>query len=302
MCLAAKLLFEWLGPRGFLPRYLGEVPLEILFTACTLRLVALLPDGRYRWRGERVLVHLPWLLLALPLATLAAGRPLLGLIAEDTVPRLTAQSAVLLLAVRCFALEPAARRQLRWVLVTGAALVLGFFLVSLGHLGGLAPVPSASALSLLVDAVPATVAPIAVSATLFRHVVLRRSLLYGLLWLEIGVLYLAATALLDTATAERFWVGMAAIAVAAATCAAGPLRRVLTRFADGPEPVAVEFARGPGEGLAEELASVLAKVRLARTQLDDESAAKETLTEVHLDTQRVIEEVRALARGLAEPR
>ncbi|HEV8420744.1 MAG TPA: histidine kinase [Actinomycetota bacterium] len=224
-------------------------------------MIALFPDGRYERRFERRILRGLWALLILPpLAVVSAPRisytewHVLGEVANPfalgplaplgTVIAVLATASwlafiagptLLVLRYRRASLER--RLQIKWILLWG--LLVGVASVAdFPRLFGLGP-------DLLSDKVVGYMAlvliaafPAAVLIGLFRHrlididLVVRKSLVYGALWLLIALAYVGAAAALGIAAGSRLPVGLAVLLTIAAAMLFQPARRRLERLAD----------------------------------------------------------------------
>jgi signal transduction histidine kinase len=224
--------------------------------------IALFPDGRYERRFERRILRGLWVLLVVPpLAVASAPRMsysqwhVLGEYANPFALELLAPLGAVvaglatwswlvfiagpaLLVARYRRASPERRLQIKWILLW--ALVLGMYSVTdlLLRLLGLIPdLLSETAWSYL--SFPLFVlAPAAVLIGLFRHriididLVIRKSLVYGALWLLIALAYVGGAAALGIAAGSRLPVGLAVLLTIAAAIVFQPARRRLERLAD----------------------------------------------------------------------
>ncbi|WP_116202571.1 sensor histidine kinase [Amycolatopsis circi] len=208
---------------------IGGIAAVLVVTA--VRLVGLLPDGRYRFAYEKAVLRALWLVVPFALVLTFAGGPLpvspipLGMWLLVLGP--------VLLAARYFLLPRAQRRLLRWLLgmavLVGTAVLAPLVLASRlvpGSTGQLAPI-----LVLL-----ATVAvPVALAVAAFRYrmlgVEVRRSTRYRLLWLLIALWYLGVVAGLSLAASRFLSLWPAMLVTVAAALAVLPIRARLSRAA-----------------------------------------------------------------------
>lgn len=292
--LVLALLDE--SPPGWLwTLNLVSVQLFFLGFAAYLALFAVFPDGRYERKYERRAVTTAIVAsLALPVLSLLASdhQPVvlapdsLGVPSPFTVPALSPLSAVppLMLAAPLVGLaifvpryrrsDPEQRLQMRWPLLSavagGAALGLSWLL---------GPVVPGSVDLLFVLALASL--PLTLFVGMVRHrlfdvdVVIRRSIVFGVLWLIIGLAYGAVAAALGMAAGERFPVNVAVIVTIVASMAFHPARQRLERLADriafGKRPTRYEALRRVAELLErgphlDELAQHLAET--ARDAID----------------------------------
>ncbi|MPZ74073.1 MAG: hypothetical protein GEU74_12730, partial [Nitriliruptorales bacterium] len=218
------------------------------------RLFGLFPDGRFEARYERVLLDCMWVFLVFPPIVLVA-RPLVLFpsfydVGEVVNPYAVAGLAGLGNAAGTFAFASqamfaagpvllglryrrgtaATRRRIRWLSLPA---VIPAFAVVLDVVVG----AHAVVLSLLYVLTMVTV-PLSVAVALLRpnlldvDVVLRKSLVYGVLWLVIAAAYVLAAASLGVAAGQRFSVGAAITLTVVATLVFQPARRRLEGLAD----------------------------------------------------------------------
>lgn len=226
--------------------------------AIALTLLALFPDGRYQRAYERRLIRPVWgLPIAVPILA-ALLTPRFHLAYDRSTPEITNPAAiaaaealpeilfstlatcflpvgVALLAVRYRRLGAEQRAQVRWLLwVCIVGLMAGVGLALLAARG-----------SGLVDAVFLVVGygflalvPVAVLIAILRYrlldvdVLIRKSLVYGTLWLLIVVVYVLAAAALGVAVGGQVPVTVAIVLTVVATVAFQPARRRLERLAN----------------------------------------------------------------------
>jgi signal transduction histidine kinase len=239
-----------------------------LTTAVTIaamaHLLGLFPDGRVQRPYERRALSSLWWLLALPPVVfvgtpdlLAPAYHMLGDLPNPYyVPALAPAGVVagvgvsltqglfavgvilLVLRYRRSSAEP--RRRIRWLLLpallAGSVAVVDLVVWRLYPAGA----PSAAAeLAIGVLWIPVIASlPVAIAIALLRptlldvDLVLRKSMVYGFLWLLIAVAYVAAAAGLGVAAGQRFSVGAAIVLTVVATLAFQPARQRLERIAD----------------------------------------------------------------------
>ncbi|WP_134728100.1 sensor histidine kinase [Amycolatopsis nivea] len=193
-----------------------------------VRLVGLLPDGRYRFAWEKAVLRSLWLVVPFALVLTYVGGPLpispipLGLWLLVLGP--------VLLAARYFQLPRAQRRLLRWLL--GMAVLVGTtVLVPLVMASRLGPRPLTPILVLAAT----TAVPVALTAAAFRYrmlgVEVRRSTRYRLLWLLIALWYIGVVAGLSLAASRFLSLWPAMLVTVAATLAVLPIQARLSRAA-----------------------------------------------------------------------
>lgn len=227
----------------------------------TLALLALFPDGRFQRAYEHRLIRPLWLLpIAVPLlaaltspslhvsydsATPRVANPLAisGLESLEGLPEalfslvatLFVPAGIVLLAVRYRRLGPEQRSQVRWllwVLIVGVMLAVGLALLAelgTGVIDVVAVVVGFAFLALV---------PVAILVSILRYrlldvdVLIRKSLVYGCLWLLIGAVYAGAAAALGIAAGGQLPVTLAILLTVLATLAFQPARRRLERLAN----------------------------------------------------------------------
>jgi signal transduction histidine kinase len=229
--------------------------------AVALTLLALFPDGHYRRAYERRVIRPVWIVpVAVPLlalvvtprfhlafdaATPEIANPLAisGLDGLDGVPQALfnllgtgfGPVGVALLAIRYRRLGGEQRAQVRWLLwvtITGLIAVVGLALLS-ARRSGLADV----ALMIVGYGFLALV-PVAILIAILRYrlldvdVLIRKSLVYGALWLLIVMVYVLAAAALGVAVGGQVPVALAILITVIATVAFQPARQRLERLAN----------------------------------------------------------------------
>ncbi len=219
-----------------------------------LQLLVRLPAGGVEDRFRRW-VHTSWLLVLVPPLAFTthrfvpvpwyAGDPTLVNPLQLPLPDLAATAITGLrgvteslylvglgvIVVRYARSGPATRRRLRWMLFVPVVVVAITLTIQLF------PDMPTSVLS-MVSATAVVAVPVFTALTLLGpggvdvdHV-LRRSIVYGVLWLAIAGLYVAAGAVVGTAAGQRLPAFSAAVLTVVATLAFQPARRWLERLAD----------------------------------------------------------------------
>lgn len=225
-----------------------------------LGLFAMFPDGRYQRAYEPLIVRVwaalvptvpvlelvahpnlyfnHWIVWANPtllntfyVPALAGLAPVLRQIDDQTlVPFLIAAGLV---AARYRRFPAEQRRQIKWPLLGLLAFVpvpISLIFVQLG----LIPVWVNGNLFVLAI----VFLPVSLAIGIVRHqlldidLVIRKSLVYGALWLAIALTYAGLAALLGIAAGQRYPVGLAVLLTIAAAMAFQPARRWLERLAD----------------------------------------------------------------------
>ncbi|MBP2478735.1 signal transduction histidine kinase [Crossiella equi] len=233
---------DWSPPTPLV--WLGAVfneALEVVMNILVVYLVALLPDGRFRHRYERVLLRPLWLLLPLPLLVSALGVPTtqLYLWSQKPFAWLHAVAAVMLL-VRCQLARRGGAHQ-PWlrgvaVLITLGMLVRATALVARDW----SPVTDTGLLYFLgrfLGVLPYSLIPVLVVVAALRSrllgvdIVVPRPVVYGLLWVVIVCWYLATAITLGWTAGRYLPVGVVTLVTALAMLVFGPLRSRLNEVA-----------------------------------------------------------------------
>jgi signal transduction histidine kinase len=231
----------------------------------TAHLLGLFPDGGEPGRpvGRRVLTWM-WVLLVLPALAFVSSReiPLPGYHLQPAVPNPYAVAAleplggaagvslaaaqgafvvgVVLLVLRYRRAGPAIRRRIRWLLLPGllaaAAAAVDFAVWQLFPDGAQSTVGIIVGTALWIVVIVSL--PVAVAIALLRPNLLdvdrmiRKSLVYGLLWALIAMAYVGAAAGLGVMAGRRLPLGVAIGLTVLVTMAFQPARRWLEQLAD----------------------------------------------------------------------
>jgi signal transduction histidine kinase len=229
--------------------------------AVTMTMLALFPDGRYRMPHERWLIRPVWLLPVVIPVLAALATPRFPLVYDSNTPEMENPLAipgleglgnvpeslfsilatgfgplgVALLAVRYRRLGAEQRAQVRWLLwVSIVGLMAGVTLALLSSRGsGLVDVAF-----MVVGYGFLALVPVAILIAILRYrlldvdVLIRKSLVYGTLWLVIVVAYVLAAAALGVAVGGRVPVTLAILITVVATLAFQPARRRLEQLAN----------------------------------------------------------------------
>ncbi|WP_144440794.1 sensor histidine kinase [Streptomyces roseifaciens] len=242
--------FGWnLRPRPYALLLPADYGLQVLSQTCDLtvsillvRLLALLPDGSFLFPYERRILRALWGLLALPLLLPLTGMSQLAVhyvvfyYPEAWMPGLGA----VLLVVRCLRAHGAGRPDVAALLpfaVPGAALLLfraasRLFRSWQGEQGVLYFVGA------VLGALPYVSVSLVIVYAAFRHrllgvdLVLRRSAVYGSLWLIINSWYLGMALTLGLTAGQYFPVGLSLLVAVVATALFQPLRARLNALAE----------------------------------------------------------------------
>ena len=278
--------------------YLVSLQAGAAIGACAVLLLLLYPTGRLlsrRWRSAVFLLAVAQLLLAIgltisrypssdsveeylpgeawldnPLGTISDGHPLYGGGLGWPLFLLAAVAGFVALVMR-FRKSPEQRQQIKWLILPASLLVLGWVAMNLeGEV--VQPLEWLADGGLLYIGLMST--PIVIGAAILRHrlldidLLIRRSLVYGVLWLAIGGLYLAAAALPGVLVGARLPVEVAVGLTVVATLAFQPARRavdrVVGRLVFGERPSEMELLTRFGAEVADSSEGELAP-RLAET-------------------------------------
>ncbi len=126
--------------------------------------------------------------------------------------------------------------QIQWAIFASALYVI-LNLLPVNQLATLFGI-KASAVGELPWEIAFTLMPFALAVSILRYrlldieLVIRKSVVYGVLWLTIALAYAGLATLLGIAASQRFPVGLAVLVTIVATMVFGPLRRWLERLAD----------------------------------------------------------------------
>ncbi|MCC2275893.1 sensor histidine kinase [Streptomyces sp. ET3-23] len=215
---------------------------NLTFSVLVVRLLALLPDGRYRFRHERVVLGAFWGLLTLPLVLPLAGVPtrIVELAVfyhpEAWLPGVGAA----LLVVRCLRARAAGQEDVARLLplaTAAAVLFLGrgscrLFRTWHGETGILYLIGS------LLGALPYVLISLSVVYAAFRYrflgvdIVIRREVVYGTLWLIISAWYLGMAMTLGLTAGQYFPIGLSVLVAVTATALFQPVRERLNQLAE----------------------------------------------------------------------
>jgi signal transduction histidine kinase len=240
--------------------------LALIGTGCasfvfTLGLLGLFPDGRYHRAYERRMVRAaaaiavavpvlaaitsPDLRIAFDSSTPSVSNPiaLSGLEGLEALPRtlfsilatgfVPIPLASLLLRYR--KLGPEQRSQVRWLLwvsLVGAMVAAGLALLA-DHAGG-----AIDTVAVVAGYAFLALVPIAIVTAILRYrlldvdVLIRKSIVYGSLWLLIVIVYVAAASALGIAAGDQLPVTLAILLTVVATLVFQPARRRLEQLAD----------------------------------------------------------------------
>ncbi|MEU1673570.1 sensor histidine kinase [Streptomyces roseifaciens] len=242
--------FGWnLRPRPYALLLPADYGLQVLSQTCDLivsillvRLLALLPDGAVLFPYERRFLRALWGMLALPLLLPLTGMSQLAVhyvvfyYPEAWMPGIGA----VLLVVRCLRAPAAGRPDVAALLpfaAAGAALLLvraasRLFRSWQGEQGVLYFVGA------VLGALPYVAVSLVIVYAAFRHrllgvdLVLRRSAVYGSLWLIINSWYLGMALTLGLTAGQYFPVGLSLLVAVVATALFQPLRARLNALAE----------------------------------------------------------------------
>lgn len=224
------------------------------------RVIALLPDARYRYPHERMILRATWALPLLSVIIVFAGpttyrdhAPFLGPLQSTpvslpTVPWISGAIAVAyeyywltlligiaLFVARAIRMEPGERRTLQTILML---LIVAVFVTLVAYQWLAQPAPVAQ----LLNGTSGLVAVLAIVGALaysgVRHgvpgvgAVARRNLVYSVLWILIAGAYLGLAIALGLAATARLPVVIAILITVAATVVLEPVRRWVRRLAE----------------------------------------------------------------------
>lgn len=255
------------------------------FVASLLAVFAVYPDGRYQRGYERLSVRmaglLPVVLAVLQLLTLSsipansffvwAEPPIPSPIHIEAMSSLGAVVSVLsnaqltmvligavLLVLRYRRFDAERRLQARWPLFS-LLFVIPFGMGPVGFLVGLAGFFSIGPNNSAAAEVALPTLPLALAIGLLRphlldlELVIRKSVVYGVLWLLIALGYMALAAFVGVATAKRYEVGVVVLVTILATIAFQPVRagveRLASRLVYGERLSGYQAVRRLGSGL-----------------------------------------------------
>ncbi len=249
----SALLTTWFGwdlsaPENGLPSLeacLVVLPTEwdnLAVSLLVAHLLALLPDGRFRFRYERPVLRSLWVLLVLPVVLPLAGVPTriveyaVFYYPEAWLPGVGGA----LLVVRCLRARAAGERDIAALLpigATAAVLFLGraasrLFRPWHGESGILYLVGSA------LGALPYVLISLSVVYAALRYrllgvdIVIRRSVVYGTLWLIISGWYLGMAMTLGLTAGQYFPIGLSVLVAVTATALFQPVRARLNQLAE----------------------------------------------------------------------
>jgi signal transduction histidine kinase len=242
-----------MDPRGFALLMLAQ-QLGIVGAATAIAyLFGTFPDGRAPGLHGRTILRSLWAFLLIPPVVLftratvllpgyyevpevanpfaVAGTATIGQVAGAITTGSQGLFAVgvVMLAMRYRRTRSSERRRIRWLLLPA---VLAVFAVGVDLLGG------PDLLLIILWIATMVVLPITIAVALLRpdlfdvDTVLRKSMVYGLLWLLIAAAYVAAAAGLGVVAGQRFSVGIAITLTVLATLVFQPARRWLEAVAD----------------------------------------------------------------------
>lgn len=256
-----------------------------LVVACDL--IVRLPDGRFRFDRERRFVRLAWLALLLPVLSLVSNGTVLThpqafpgldavpspLVVDQLVPLGSVLSALesvsyglfliaVLLQFRRYRHAPISeRKQVRWVLFAGViATLVGVVPFLLEEFNAIEPLGHGS-ITAITSSLVMTLFPLSVVIAILEpswvdvDIVIRKSLVYGVLSFIILLVYVAVAAALGVAAGARLDVEVAVLVTVVVAVLFQPARRRLQLVADhwvfGVRPTKYEALTGFGENLSQ---------------------------------------------------
>lgn len=234
--------------------------IAISFFAALVGLFAVFPDGHYQGRWQRWLVAFwwacvpvvalyetlsyprinfnPWMVWAAPsvanplyVPPLALLNPVISTFDDQTL--IPFVLAVLLVALRYRRTSSEVRMQIRWPLL---GLLPFVAVLASGIFVGLGMLPAWANGDLFIVAI--VLLPVTIAIAIVRHrlfdidLVIRKSLVYGVLWLAIAAAYAGLASLLGIAAGQHYPMAVAVILAIAASMAFQPARRWLEQAAD----------------------------------------------------------------------
>jgi signal transduction histidine kinase len=209
---------------------------SLLGLVLVVTLLALLPDGRFRYARERRFLRIAWIVVVLPTLVMVSNEfmvtpglafsgvtgiasPLFVEALESLGPMLVSLNAIgyaiflgatALLFMRYRAAPNRERKQIRWVLFAGVvAIVVGVIPWILGELGVIPPMEDGSTLRAFLNVLLFVLFPASVVVAVMEppwldvDIVIRRSIVYGALSLVILLVYVAVAASLGVAVGAR---------------------------------------------------------------------------------------------------
>lgn len=201
------------------------------------------------------------------------GHPLLGGGIGWLLFLLSVVAGFTSLAVRFARSDPEGRRQLKWLVMPAALVALGFVASTFDYSDW--PAALAWLLNKGLLSLGLTSVPIAIGVAILRHrlfdidLLVRRTVVYGLLWLAIGGTYVGFSALPGVVVGERLPVEAAVLLTVLATLVFQPARRavdrVVGRLVFGERPSEFEVLTRFGETVARTFDVVELAPRIADT-------------------------------------
>ncbi len=268
--------------------------LTVVSSIAMVYLLGLFPDGAIQRSYERRILRGVWWLLLVPCFLLLTSPEVslpywfalspvdnpLNLVGPSVAPSISeslsgATSAifvagVVMLVLRYLRTGPAHRKRIRWLLVPA---LIGAFAVFANLLIGMPNwFASATFSALGISLGMALALGILDLPALDVDVLLRRTTLYGLLWLLIAAAYVGVAAVLGMTVGRRLSIGWAVTLTVVAMLALQPVRRRLERAADqwifGVKPDPTQAIINLGATLADtyELESLLPRIEAALTE------------------------------------
>ncbi|MEU7133576.1 GAF domain-containing sensor histidine kinase [Streptomyces sp. NPDC046261] len=249
----SALLTTWFGwdlsaPENGLPSLeasLVVLPTEwdnLAVSLLVAHLLALLPDGRFRFRYERPVLRSLWALLVLPVALPLAGVPTriveyaVFYYPEAWLPGVGGA----LLVVRCLRARAAGERDIAALLPIGATAAVLFLGRAVSRL--FRPWHGESGILYLIGsalgALPYVLISLSVVYAALRYrllgvdIVIRRSVVYGTLWLIISGWYLGMAMTLGLTAGQYFPIGLSVLVAVTATALFQPVRARLNQLAE----------------------------------------------------------------------
>ncbi|WP_370964496.1 sensor histidine kinase [Amycolatopsis sp. cg9] len=294
--------------------------MQCVVVVLVVSLVALVPDGRYRYPHERVALRAFWALPPLYLLNYFTGRPPPVAQLQLAIWLLLLVAAVLQ-AIRYARLPVTRQRSWRRLLGMGA-LIAGvstapLVLLRKWDISLRPPDPLVTGAALLALAVVATALLVAIVRyrLLGINLGVRWTTRYGMLWLLLGLWAVGIAGVIGTQLGTLLPAALAVIALVAAyavrlsfelaarvaqiQCQAAELAASRTRIVHAQDSERRRIERDLHDGVQQELVALVAKLRLARNKLVGRAEQADVmLNEVQDDANRAIEGLRKLAHGI----
>ncbi|GAB3744535.1 hypothetical protein GCM10027598_79320 [Amycolatopsis oliviviridis] len=298
----------------------GVGVMQCVVVVLVVSLVALLPDGRYRFPHERIVLRALWALPLLYLLNYFADRPPPVTQFQLGIWLLLLIAAVLQ-AIRYTRLPVTQQWTWRWLLGMGALIAAvstaPLILLRRWDISMRPPDTLVTGAALLALAIVATALLVAIVRyrLLGINLKMRWATRYGMLWLVLGLWAVGVASVIATKMGTLLPAALAVLALVAAYAMrlsfelaarvaqirlqAGELAASRTRIVHAQDVERRRIERDLHDGIQQELVALVAKLRLARNKLvSDAENADAMLNEVQDDAHRAIEGLRKLAHGI----